>query len=76
MPQIDLFPQTKAPRRRPHILMKLYDAGDSGCAGFSKIALFRCPKCGRKSDWIPIKRNSDATRGILCPSCNPAETVA
>ena len=51
------------PRRRPRVLMHVYDAG-------YEAIKFKCSKCGF-SDWYHNDMSvSEAKRGIPCPECN------
>jgi len=34
------------------------------------LALFGCPKCGRKIDLHDEATTNETRRGILCPTCN------
>lgn len=64
--QPSLFPKPPTPRRwRMHVI-------DAGPGEEGSIAVFRCPRCGRQTDWIRIKSVTEARKGIPCPTCNPA----
>ena len=69
MPQssADLFPETKVTRRRPRVLMHVYDAGD--CSE-GHIVQFRCATCGYDSGWLHTRTVTEAKRGLPCPMCN------
>lgn len=47
---------------------------DAGCIdGVGKVAIFECFRCGKETDWVPIKNVTEAKRGLPCPACNKDE---
>jgi DNA-directed RNA polymerase subunit RPC12/RpoP len=61
------------PRKPPQKLMHVIDAGANPYVGPpNMIAKFKCARCGRASDWIPIGL-TEAKRGIPCPTCNASQ---
>jgi DNA-directed RNA polymerase subunit RPC12/RpoP len=72
VPVNELFPIAKKPRAKPRIMMHLIDAGDDGCGnqGALMVCLFKCPKCNKESDWLPINTTTEGKKGVPCPKCN------
>lgn len=72
----DLFPMTVPPRRKPRVLMHVWDAGpnpNSRDEDDGGIAIFQRSKCKRQTDWIPFRTVTEAKRGIPCERCNQAQ---
>lgn len=68
-----LFDDDPKSRARPRIIMRVVDAGDSGCSvsdGGSHIVVFQCGKCGHRTDWTLVKTVTEGKRGKPCPKCN------
>lgn len=73
MTTADLFPKLVPPRRKPRVLMHVWDAGpnpnslDEDGGG---IAIFECSKCKHQTDWLSFRTFTEAKRGIPCERCN------
>lgn len=71
--QIDLFPETVAPRRR-RVMMHVHDAGD--VPGIGCAVHVRCGRCGFDTGWIKERSVSAEKAGRPCPVCNPDDAEA
>lgn len=61
---MDLFPETKPPRKRPRTIAHMSDVGPD-------MVEFECRKCGWSSDWLPNDFTwTEIFRGIPCEVCN------
>jgi DNA-directed RNA polymerase subunit RPC12/RpoP len=63
--QLDFF--RHAAVKRP-AMMSFADRGWNSRG--EQIALFKCPRCGTRSDWVRVNSPEDELRGVPCPKCN------
>lgn len=60
---------TGVPRKKPRVMMKVYDChfDPRGTHGIK----FQCLKCGHDTGWIYVDRTvSENKKGLPCPKCN------
>lgn len=73
-----LDPPPKPPRRKPRVLMHVYDAGEQD--GRGPVAQYVCGRCEHRTDWIdtpPGPRGGFSQhRTKPCPKCNEPEEDA
>lgn len=66
-----LFDLEKPPRRKPRVLMRVFDVSDGDVVDGRRVDTVRleCGRCGHQTPWIEV-RVSEARRGLPCPKCN------
>lgn len=62
---LQMFDRPRIPRV---VRMHVIDAGlrEDG----AEIAVYRCSRCRRETDWTEFRTITEAKRGIPCPACN------
>ncbi len=72
----DMFAELNPPRQAPRKLMHVFDA--SGWAHEEGGAMVRmsCSRCGYESDWLYLPTVTAAKRGLPCPTCSVAASMA
>jgi hypothetical protein len=71
---LDLFPDTKPPRKKARVMMKGVDHSFNDDDEDNKyVGHMKCDKCGHDAGWMGFRTLTGARRGAPCPVCNTSE---